>query len=259
MRKLESYENSKSPTSDLPFGNLKNESSAGSNDGTTILAEQMQDVYYSLYQILQLAGVQPNGILENGSNSQQFISALSNITPLIYNSSSTYNKDVLTLYIYNGEINIYKSLVNNNKNGLTDTSSWVLLTKISSAGVFNNVTMASPNLTGTPIAPTAAVGTANNQIATTGFVKNAFKDFIKFTTGNNTNGAVIKPPSGFTMNDLVAFIPAISTIHYSGDVDGNDSTYCQYSIQTDGIHLTSWSSEQRAATYSNWLAIWVKS
>ena len=60
------------------------------------------------------------------------------------------------------------------------------------------------------------------------------------------------------MEDLAAFIPAISEIYYSGDVDGNDSTICDYTINEDHILLTSKSSEQRKKTFSNWLAIWIK-
>ena len=37
---------------------------------------------------------------------------------------------------------------------------------------------ASPTLTGTPLAPTAAVGTDSTQIATTGFVKNVLETYI---------------------------------------------------------------------------------
>lgn len=259
MKNIFSYAKTLSGSGDLPFGMFKDESAAGNNDGTEIVAAHMQDLYYSLYQILQLAGVNPNGQLENGSNSKQFLSALSNVAPLIYNSTSTYNANALTLQIANNEINVYKSKVDNNKAALSNTTNWVLIAKINSAGVFSNITMNSPTMTGTPTAPTAAAGTNNTQVATTAFVKNAFKNFLKVTTGVSTNGATISPPSGFTMSDLVAFIPSINRIHYSGDVDGNDSTYCQYSIEANYVKLTVYSSEQRAATYANWLAIWVKS
>lgn len=258
MRAMNVYENSKAATSDLPFGCFSNESNAGVNDGTEIVAEHMQDLFYSLYQVLQLAGVQPNGSLENGNQQKQFLSALSNIAPLMYNSTTTYNANVLTLQMSNNEINVYKSLKPNNKAVLTDSTAWLLLAKISSAGVFGNMKLSSPVLSGTPTAPTAANGTSNGQIATTEFVKNAFRNFLKITYGKSTNGATISPPSGFTMAGLLAFIPAISDIYYSGDVDGNDHSHCDYKILSDCIRLTVYTSEQRAATYANWIAIWAK-
>ena len=90
-------------------------------------------------------------------------------------------------------------------------------------------------------------------------LKLTFKNFIKITTGNGTNGTLISPPSGFTMSDLVGFMPAISNIYYSGDVNGDDSSYCTYAITSTHIKLTVYSSEQRAATRANWIAVWIKS
>lgn len=258
MKKLSSYNNSQAESSDLPFGNLRNESGAGNNDGTEIVAEHMQDIYYSLYQVLQLAGVSPNGVLENGNNAKQFLSALSNVAPLLYSSTSTYNKHSTCLRIENNIIYVYKSLIANNTQALTNTSAWVLLYQISDAGILGNMKLNSPALSGTPTAPTAAAGTATTQIATTAFVKKTLRSFIKVTSGKNTNGATISPPSGFTMADLVAFIPAVSDIYYSGDVNGDDHTHCNYTIGANNITLNVYSSEQRAATYANWIAIWIK-
>lgn len=258
MKNLYSYTNSQAATGDLPFGMFKNETSAGSDDGTEIVAEHMQDLYYSLYQILQLAGVSPNGTLENGNASKQFLSALSNVAPLIYNVTTTYNKNSLCLSISNDEISVYKSKVASNTAALSDTTKWLLLAKINSSGVFGNMTINSPALTGTPTAPTAANGTSNTQIATTEFVKNAFRNFLTITSGTNTNGHTIYPPSGYTMSNLVAFIPSIQQVHYSGDVDYNDSTFCYGTIGGSYITLTVYSTEQRSAAYANWVAIWIK-
>lgn len=259
MKTMYSYDKSQAATGDLPFGAFTNETSPGSKDGTDIKAEHMQDLYYSLYQVLQLAGVQPNGNLENGNTSKQFLSALGNIAPLLYSSTTTYNINSIVLNVINNEISVYKSLAASNQSALTNSSKWLLLAKINSAGVFGNMTLNSPILTGTPTSTTAAAGTANTQIATTAFVKSAFKNFLKITTGKNTNGAAIYPPTGFTMSDLIAFIPAISDIYYSGDVDHNDHSHCNYTIGESYITLTVYSSEQRAATYANWIAVWVKS
>ena len=183
---------------------------------------------------------------------------MSNIAPLLYNSTTTYNKNAITLQLINNEINVYKSLVVGNQNPLSTTTAWVLLAKITSAGVFGNMKLDSPTITGTPTAPTAEDGTSNTQIATTEFVKKAFSNFLKITTGKNTNGATIYPPEGYTMANLVAFIPAISDIYYSGDVDKNDHSHCNYTIGESYITLSVYTSEQRAAAYANWIAIWIK-
>ena len=259
MKTMASYDNAQDATSDLPFGAFSNESSAGSDDGTEIVAEQLQDLYYSLYQVLQLANQSPNGSLENGNQSKQFLSALSNITALLYNSTTTYNKDAITLYVSSNEINVYRSLKNANTAAFSDTTAWKLLYKVNSSGAFANMSLVSPAMSGTPTAPTAAAGTNNTQIATTAFVKSAFKNFIKVTKGTGTgNTFTVSPPSGFTMSDLVGFIPSIKYIHYSGDVDGNDKTWCEYSIGDSYITVTVKSSEQNENTKANWLAIWIK-
>lgn len=173
MRKLESYEKSQAASGDLPYGAFKNETSSGSNDGTEIVAEHMQDLYYSLYQVLQHSGTTPNGTLENGSNSKQFITSLANITPLIYSQTISYNINSVVLYVLNNEIYIYKSLKNNNRTALDDSESWLLLVKINDGGVFYNFRAFSPEFSGIPTAPTAQKGTSTTQLATTEFVQNA--------------------------------------------------------------------------------------
>lgn len=180
MRRLDSYEKSKAATGDLPYGAFQNESSSGSNDGTEIVAEHMQDLYYALYQVLQLSGTTPNGTLENGNNSKQFIGALANICPLIYTQTITYNKNSVVLYILNDEISIYKSLKAANRSALSDSNSWLLICKINSSGVFYNFKAYSPAFTGVPTAPTAARGTSTTQLATTAFVQNAINNLASY-------------------------------------------------------------------------------
>lgn len=75
------------------------------------------------------------------------------------------------------------------------------------------------------------------------------------TTGTTT---YVYPPSGYTMSNLVAFIPSIRTIHYNGDVDYNDSMYCYWSKESSRIKITCYNTEQRANPQANWLAVWRK-
>lgn len=77
------------------------------------------------------------------------------------------------------------------------------------------------------------------------------------TSGANTGTTTyVYPPEGFTMSNIVAFIPSIRTIHYNGDVDYNDSMYCYYGYEETRIYITCYNSEQRANPACNWLAVW---
>jgi hypothetical protein len=97
MKNMSDYQNTNPPTTDTPNGTFKNESQPNANDGTDIKAEHLQDVYYAIYQILQLAGEIPNGELENGNLSKQFIRCLTNIGWFKYDSSITYKRTCIFL------------------------------------------------------------------------------------------------------------------------------------------------------------------
>lgn len=75
------------------------------------------------------------------------------------------------------------------------------------------------------------------------------------TTGTTT---YVYPPSGYSMSNLVAFIPSIRTIHYNGDVDNNDSMYCYWGKESSRVKITCYNTEQRANPQANWLAVWRK-
>jgi len=75
---------------------------------------------------------------------------------------------------------------------------------------------------------------------------------------NEGTTSYVYPPDGYSMNDLLAFIPSIRTIYFSGDVDGNDSLYCYWSTDETKIIITCYNSEQRYTPSVNWLAIWRK-
>lgn len=75
------------------------------------------------------------------------------------------------------------------------------------------------------------------------------------TTGTTT---YVYPPVDYTMNNLIAFIPSIRTIHFNGDVNRDDSLYCYWSREASRIVITCYNSEQRANPQANWLAVWRK-
>lgn len=89
------------------------------------------------------------------------------------------------------------------------------------------------------------------------FLKNANQFFI--TSGANVGTTTyVYPPNGYTMANLVAFIPSIRTIHFNGDVNRDDSLYCYYGYEANRISITCYNSEQRANPQANWLAVWRK-
>jgi hypothetical protein len=95
---------------------------------------------------------------------------------------------------------------------------------------------------------------------------------IQFTSGTNysssgftnqvgsfnfgANHFDVYPPGGYSMGNLVAFIPSIHVIHFAGGVDGNDSLVCTWSNLGDRIRVYVQNTEQRSTPAANWLAIW---
>jgi len=140
MKKQCDYNNTNSVTENLPFGSFKNESSPGAKDGTNIVAEQLQDLYYSLYQVFQLAGMTPNSTLEDGNTNKQFISALTNIGLFQYSEATTYNQSVIVYTIASGVTNFYRSNVANNSAELTNTTNWTNIIRIDSDCKINFLT-----------------------------------------------------------------------------------------------------------------------
>jgi hypothetical protein len=67
----------------------------------------------------------------------------------------------------------------------------------------------------------------------------------------------VAPPAGYTHGNLLAFVPSIWAIYFNGDVDGNDSMRCTYSVLNATV-LRIWvqNSEQRATPAASWLGIW---
>ena len=141
MKSMSSYDNAQDATSDLPFGAFSNESSAGSDDGTNIVAEHLQDLYYALYQVLQLAGQTPNGYLENGNAQKQFLSALSTITPVLYNQYTTYGLGWLCYSISSGTVKIYRSKTSPNLgNSLSNSTYWECILTFMAGGMIKEIT-----------------------------------------------------------------------------------------------------------------------
>lgn len=135
MKNLFDYEKTQSATADLPFGAFKDESAPGQQNGTDIVAAHIQDIAYPLYQVLQLAGVTPNGELEDGNNKTQFIQALTNIGICRHSDKGVYNKSVFVWTILGNDFVLYRSIKEENSAELNDTSSWQKILEIGSDNV----------------------------------------------------------------------------------------------------------------------------
>jgi hypothetical protein len=150
MKNMSDYPNTNPATMDAPSGTFKNESQPNANDGTDIKAEHMQDVYYALYQILQLAGEIPNGELENGNLSKQFIRCLTNIGWLKYDSNITYKRNSIVINTVNNITKIYRSQKDDNTDPLPDINennnkSWINILTIGEDNVITLNTASSDN------------------------------------------------------------------------------------------------------------------
>lgn len=124
MKAMSDYPKSLVPNENTAYGTFKDETQPGAGDGTDIKAAQMQDLYYALYQVLGLAGVTPNGELENNHDSKQFLNSLANISWLKYDSSLIYNQNSIALNTVNNITTAYRSIVNNNTLPLDNVEAW---------------------------------------------------------------------------------------------------------------------------------------
>ena len=129
---MSDYVDTNPPTTDTPNGTFKNETQPNACDGTDIKAEHMQDPYYALYQILQLAGEIPNGELENGNNSRQFLKSLASIGWFKYDSKLEYKKNAIAIYTIDSTTKLYRSQKDNNNAPLTNTDYWINIVTINS-------------------------------------------------------------------------------------------------------------------------------
>lgn len=104
----------------------------------------------------------------------------------------------------------------------------------------------------------------------TGAQKNLqeFYDYGTVTTQNRQTGinefdytknyAEIFPPSGYTMAHLKAFMPSIAKIAFAGNVNVDDTMWCNYQVGATKITVTCNNSESRETSKINYIAIWKK-
>lgn len=66
----------------------------------------------------------------------------------------------------------------------------------------------------------------------------------------------VTPPYGYTMYNLQGFIASISLINFNGDVDDNDTLWCESTAASGFVRVICNNSENRGNAYVNYLAIW---
>lgn len=93
------------------------------------------------------------------------------------------------------------------------------------------------------ISGATAVANFTNGMLQTDFTKNNYE---------------ILPPAGYSMSNLAGFMPSISEINFGGNVDGNDTLWCNYQITSEKIRVVCSNSESRSAAKINYIAIWIK-
>ena len=140
MKKPLEYEKTEQASENLPYGKFKNESQPGAQDGTKIVAEHLQDVQYPLLQVLMLAGIVPNGELENGKTVKQFLDALCNISFVKYSDTTVYNKGISVFTVLSGVTDFYRSLIDENNQPLTSQTAWQNFLRIDADGKINFLT-----------------------------------------------------------------------------------------------------------------------
>ena len=103
----------------------------------------------------------------------------------------------------------------------TNTAEWDFLEAVSPSELALKAPLASPELTGVPLAPTASTVTDNTQIATTAFV-HAYSDDTKADTASPTFTGTVTMP---TVNT-----PILTESSYKGVTDGTRSATGNYTF-----------------------------
>ena len=107
--------------------------------------------------------------------------------------------------------------------------------------------------------PFTSIKFTQGQMTTTNRLDSSYNTHLHPTYWNN-NRAYIYPPSGYTISNLVAFIPSINSIFYKGEVNGDDTIFCNYQVDytNNRVIVICNNSENRADSRINYVAVWIK-
>lgn len=77
-------------------------------------------------------------------------------------------------------------------------------------------------------------------------------------TDYTKNYVYVSPPVGYTMANLVGFMPSIAEIYWNGDVNNDDTLWCKHRLEADKITIICNNSENRSAAKVNYIGVWIK-
>lgn len=165
------------------------------------------------------------------------------------------NTKVLSFQVSNIATGTTRTLTAPNETGTIATQAWTTSNHLPLTGgtLTGRLTLVSTTPTNASHATTKSYVDSLAYVITSGAGDN-----VGYTGGFNdaSNYLDVFPPSGKTMSNIVAFIPSIRMIHFSGDVNGDDSMRCVYAYQSDRIRVWTQNTEMRAVAAVNWLAVW---
>lgn len=96
------------------------------------------------------------------------------------------------------------------------------------------------------------------QITNDSQIVSSFTTLGDYSSDFTKNYVDVLPPAGYTMAHLKGVLPSIALMHYAGEVDDNDTTWCKWQVQSDKIRIICGNREQRAAPTVSYMIIWIK-
>lgn len=102
MKLTQNKTNVLAPSGTYPYGNIKDDS--GSNDGTPVNVELMQDYVQFFEKMFNMSGLTANGNPDNESNGYQLVQALFGVLPKKYVKQIVSDGDSDTITIAKSEI-----------------------------------------------------------------------------------------------------------------------------------------------------------
>jgi hypothetical protein len=113
----------------------------------------------------------------------------------------------------------------------------------------------APNINGMKMNSWSVLNDGNLYITSSAQYVNGYTNTVGYLNFGS-NYFDVYPPAGYTMSNLLAFIPSIHAIYFAGGVNGDDVLGCVYMALGDRVRVLVQNSEQRSAPAANWLAIW---
>jgi len=107
--------------------------------------------------------------------------------------------------------------------------------------------------------PFSAIRFSHGQMTTTARDSTNYNAHL-MATRFDRNVAYVYPPFGYTLSNLVAFMPSLGIVHFDNDVNHDDTLFCNYQVDyvNNRINVICNNSENRASSVVNYFAVWIK-